>query len=194
MAIDTSVLNLDFEVLGCTTNCKVLKIADLSNWGPAALNPTYIDVTVPGATVPVTNLFFKNQINVLNTNNLQLSDVTDYSFLGNLPDGTYQICVRVCMGQTDDLQPIYKSVCKYFLQDCQIRCAIARKLLAVDLTCQPCRVELLEKVLDIQLFLDAAHAQIDNCNVNKAMEYYRHASTLLERLSEPGNTKGCKNC
>lgn len=189
--IDTSVLNVDFEILGCSSNCKSMKIVDLSNWGPAIMNPTYVDITPPGATSPVSNNFQKGQINVLNTNNLQLSDVTDYSFLGNLPDGVYQVCIRVCMGEdTTQTPPVaqFRTTCKYHLQDCMIRCAIDRKLLSIDLTCQSCRKELLDDLMDIQLFLDAARAQIDNCNVNKGMEYFRHASVLLERLQKPGNT------
>ena len=197
--LDTSVLNVDFEVLGCSTNCKALKIVDLSNWGPAITNPSYIDITTPGSTLPVTVPYQKQVINIFNTNNLNLSDVTDYSSLGSLPDGAYQICVRVCMGQktvivpgvppapaTQELVPVYESVCKYWLQDCQLRCAINRKLLAIDLTCQPCRTEYLDEILEIQMFLEAAHAQMDNCNVNKAMEYYRRACLELDRFQEPG--------
>ena len=165
--IDTSVLNIDFEVLGCSSNCKSLKILDLSNWGPAILNPSFVDITTPGSTFAVTLPFEKKVINVVNGNNLNLSDVTDYSSLGNLPDGAYQICVRVCMGPD-----AFQTVCKYWLQDCQLRCKLNRKLLSIDLTCQPCRTNYLEEILEVQLFLDAAQAHIENCNVNKAMEYY----------------------
>lgn len=196
--IDTSVLNIDFEVIGCSTNCKSLKIVDLSNWGPAINNPVFINVTPPGANNAVSNVFYKKQVNVLNSNNLQYSDVTDYSFLPNLPDGVYQICLEVCMGSNPGPSgttiPVFNTTCKYFLQDCQLRCAISRKLMSIDLTCQPCRVKLLEEIEDIQLFLDAAHAQIDNCNVNKAMEYFRHAQTELSRLQAPGGNSGCGGC
>ena len=106
MAINTSALNIDFEIVAGSTNCKVLKVVDLSNWGPTIGNPTYIDITTPGATFPITNVFQKNQVNAFNTNNLNLSDVTDYSHLGNLPDGIYQVCVRVCMGVDTQSQPI----------------------------------------------------------------------------------------
>ena len=196
MSIDTSVLNVDFEVLGCSTNCKVLKVVDLSNWGPTYGNPTYIDITTPGSTIAITNIFQKNQVNVFNTNNLNLSDVTDYSHLGNVPDGIYQICVRVCLGvdAQSPPQPIYNTTCQYFLQDCLFRCQIARKLLSIDLTCQPCRTKLLEEIQEIQLYLDAAQAQIQNCNVNKASEYFQRAQVLLQRLKAPGEAEGCKNC
>lgn len=185
MAIDTSVLNMDFEVLGCSTNCKALKVVDLSNWGPAITNPAYMDITTPGSTLAVTVPYQKQVINYFNTNNLNLSDVQDYSSLGNLPDGAYKICLRVCMGVDDAGDPIYETVCKYWLQDCQLRCQINRKILAIDLTCHPCRTAYLDDILEVQLFLDAARAQIDNCNVNKAMEYYNRAALELERLQEP---------
>jgi hypothetical protein len=199
MAIDTSALNIDFNVLGCSTNCKHIQIADLSNWGPAIMNPSYIDITTPGSTIPVSLLYQKQVINSFNGNNLNLSDVNDYSSLPNLPDGAYSICVRVCMGVDAQSNPIYERVCKYHLQDCQIRCRLAQKLLAIDLACDVCKRDYLNEVLEVQLFLDAAQAQIDNCNVNKAMEYYRRAATELERLKEPGETgryksNDCPDC
>lgn len=198
MAIDTSILNIDFDVLGCSTNCKHLQITDLSNWGPAILNPSYIDITTPGSTFPITVVFQKQVINHFNGNNLNLSDVGDYASLPNLPDGAYQLCVRVCMGVDADNNPVYKQVCKYWLQDCQIRCKLAQKLLAIDLACDVCKRDYLNEVLEIQLFLDAAQAQIDNCNVNKATEYYRKAAEELDRLKEPGETRqhrtDCPDC
>ena len=186
MAIDTSVLNVDFDVLGCTTNCKNLTIVDLSNWGPAIMNPSYIDITTPGSRLPVTVPFQKQVINRFNTNNLNLSDVQDYSSLGNLPDGAYQICVRVCMGTDDQGNAIYTTVCKWWLQACMLQCEINRKILAIDLSCDVCRRSWLDEILEVQLFLDAAYAEVANCNVNKAMEFYRRASIELERLREPG--------
>ena len=186
MAIDTSVIHIDFEVLK-TNTCKVLKVLDLSNWASAEDDAAYLSITTPGATIPVTHVLRKGRINVYNTNNLNLSDVSDYSYLGALPDGIYTLTLSQC--QNDPL-----AVTKYHLQDCQIRCQVARKLIAVDLTCQPCRKELLHQIQDIILYLDGAQAQTDVCNVNKAMEYYRRASLLLSRLSEPGESSGCTNC
>ena len=201
MALDTSTLRIDFDVLPSGTNCKVLKIVDLSNWASLISSPSFVDITTPGQTVPVSTTFYKGQINLLNSNNLQLSDVTDYSALANLPDGAYKICVKVCMGSIPSTTepplpptPVFEEVCKWHLQDCQIKCKIARKLTSVDLTCQPCRKYLLEYLREINLYLAAAHAQIDDCNVNKAMEYYRRATELLERLNEPGSNNPCRNC
>ncbi len=198
MAIDTSVLNIDFEVLSGSTNCKVLKVIDLSNWASTINDPAYIHITTPGNTEAVTNFFDKKKVNTFNSNNLELSDVDDYSYLAPLPDGIYKICVSQCLGETPG-QGIYtaitEDVCKYHFQDCQIRCEIAKKILSIDLTCSPCRKELLSKILDIQLFLDAAKAQADKCNPKKAMEYYNRASLLLSRISDPGQSgAGCKNC
>lgn len=191
--IDTSVLNIDFEILGCSTNCKALKIVDLSNWGPAISNASYIDITTPGSTLAITNTFQKQIINVFNTNNLNLSDVQDYSSLGNLPDGAYQICVRVCMGNDPNGMPQFEKVCKYFLQDCMLRCKIAKKIMAIDMSCEVCKQNWLDDILEAQLFLDGAHAQIDNCNVNKAMEYYMRATQIFERLQQPHNDMRFRN-
>ena len=74
--------------------------------------------------------------------NLGLSDVKDYSSLTNLPDGIYTITIERCQ---DDP----KATTKYHLQDCNIRCAIVKKLIAIDLICAPCRKELLEKIQDV---------------------------------------------
>lgn len=183
--IDTSVINIDFEVLR-TNTCKALKVLDLSHWATAEDDVAYLQIWTPGASSPITHIFQKGVINRFNTNNLELSDVSDYSYLGPLPDGIYKLVLLQC--ENDPL-----AVTKYHLQDCQIRCQVARKLIAVDLTCTPCRKELLKEIQDITLFLDGAQAQTDVCNVNKAMEYYRRASTLLSRIQDTDNNK-CTNC
>lgn len=189
MAIDTSALNIDFNIVGGGTNCKYIQVLDLSNWGPAILNASYIDILTPGSTIAVSLPFQKQVINNFNGNNLNLSDVLDYTSLPELPDGAYVVTVRVCMGLDGSNNPIYQSVTKYWLQDCIIRCAIARKILAIDLDCDVCKRNYLNDVLLVQLFLDAAQAQIRNCNVNKAMEYYRRAWEELERLQAPGQER-----
>lgn len=185
MALDTSVVNIDFEVLN-TNTCKVLKVLDLSHWATSESEVAYVSILTPGSTVPIIHIFQKDKINKFNVSSLGLSDVTDYSTLGSLPDGIYTITLQRCVGDT-------KAVTKYHLQDCQIRCQIARKLISVDLTCTPCRKELLKEIQDIMLFLEGAQAQTDLCNVNKAMEYYQRASTLLDRITDT-NSAGCKNC
>lgn len=184
MAIDTSAVLIDFEVLR-SNSCKALKVLDLSHWANAADDASYIEITSPGQTKAVTHIFQKEKVNIFNVSNLNLSDVKDYSSLGALPDGIYTITVLQC--QNDPL-----AVTKYFLQDCQIRCQVARKLIAVDLICTPCRKELLGEIQEIMLFLEGARAQTDRCNVNKAMEYYNRAQTLLDRITDnPDNSQCC---
>lgn len=182
--IDISVINIDFEVLR-TNTCKALKVLDLSHWATSEDDAAYLQIWTPGASSPITHIFQKGRLNRFNTNTLELSDVSDYSYLGPLPDGIYKLVLLQC--EDDPL-----AVTKYHLQDCQIRCQVSRKLISIDLTCQPCRVELLKEIQDIILFLDAAQAQTDACNVNKAMEYYRRANTLLDRIQDSHSP--CTNC
>ena len=190
--IDTSVLNIDFDINHCSTNCKVLQIMDLSNWGPAINNLVLISITTPGSTVAIDNVFQKNKINIFNSNNLNLSDVEDYSTLSSLPDGVYQVCVKTCLdGSTNPVT--YAQTCKYFLVDCTIRCQVSRLLMSVDLNCNPCKEELLKPLQEVLLFLDAAQAQVNNCNSNKAMEYYNRDSILLKRISI-NPQKPCTGC
>lgn len=189
MALDTSLIHIDFEVLG-GNNCKVLKVIDESNWPipPDGLIPiSYISILTPGSVKRVNHVFQKEKVNLFNSNNLNLSDVHNYAYLAPLPDGIYTITVERCQDDPN-------AVTKYHFQDCQIRCALARRIIGIDLTCQPCRKNLLDEILDIQLFLDGAKAQTDKCNPVKAMEYYRRASMLLSRLSEPGDDRNCTNC
>lgn len=183
MAIDTTLVRLDFDVLK-SNNCKVLLIADGSNWANAQDDPAYIQVLTPGQTVPVTHVFRKDRLNRLNSNTLNLSDVIDYSDLAPLPDGIYTITLTQC--ENDPLARV-----KYHFQDCQIRCQLAQKLLSVDLTCNSCRKELLKEIQDISLLLDAAQANSDKCNPTKAMELYQRAQVILDRISDE---PGCANC
>lgn len=181
--IDTSFVHIDFEVL-VTKSCKALKILDLSHWANSLNDGAYIEITTPGSTVPITHVFQKEGINIFNVVNLNLSDVVDYSSLTAIPDGMYKITVLQCAGD-----PGAKT--QYHLQDCQLRCSITKKLISVDLTCDSCKDELLRNMQEILLFLDGAQAQTSKCNVNKAMEYYQRAVTLLDRITE---TKENCNC
>lgn len=185
MAIDTSVVNINFEVIKSNT-CKVLKVLDLSNWATFVDTPSYIQILTPGAANPVTHIFQKGKLNIFNSNNLGLSDVIDYSELAPLPDGIYTLTILQC---EDDPN----AVTKYFLQDCQIKCKIARKLISIDLSCAPCRKDIMNNIQDILMYLEGAQAQVDKCNVLKAMEYYQRAATLLDRISDSTTTE-CTNC
>lgn len=159
---------------------------DCSNWSIAEEDVAYISILTPGSITPVTNVFSKHQINQFNAINLGLTDASNYLNLPVLPDGIYEITVMRCQ---DDP----KGVTKYHFRDCLIRCQLSRKLLALDLNCEPCKKELLKHIQDIWLFLDAAQAQADMCNANKAMEYYRRAATLLDRISDSGSSS-CGDC
>jgi hypothetical protein len=183
MAVDTSLVHIDFEFIR-TNSCKSIKILDTSNWANAENDPSYVEITTPGRTQSVTHVFQKGRINIFNVVNLNLSDVVDYSSLTPLPDGMYKVTVLQCQ---DD--PLAKT--QYYLQDCQLRCNIARKLISVDLTCSPCRVSLLRELQEVMLFLEGAQAQTSKCNVNKAMEYYQRASTLLNRISDKNEKCNC---
>jgi len=178
-------VNIDFEVLK-TKNCKILSVMDCSNWSLAEDTTAYISVLTPGSTIAVDNVFTKNQINNLTAVSLKLTDITSYSSLPALPDGVYEVTILRCQGDS-------KSVTKYHFQDCVIRCQLAKKLLAVDLNCEPCKKELLKEIQDIWLFLEAAQAQADQCNPNKAMEYYRKAATLLDRITDSSDSS-CGSC
>lgn len=188
--IDTSVVYLDFNVIP-TNNCKVLQLVDSSNWASTLSERAYIDITTPGMNKCITTIFQKQKVNIYNSNNLELSDVTDYSFLAPIPDGIYTITLKQCDFSTFN-------VTKYHFQDCQLRCQINKKLIGIDLLCKPCREPLMNDIRIIRDFLDGAVAQAQLCNVNKAMEYYNRASTLLKRLGQGhddynGNCNGCNN-
>lgn len=177
-------LHIDFDFLK-TKDCKTLKIIDQSNWSIYASETAYIQIKTPGATKCISLVFQKEKINIYESNNLGLTDVRNYSSLGVIPDGIYEVTVLRCENDS-------KAVTKYFLQDCLIKCQLAKKLMSIDLGCEPCRKDLLKEIQDITLFLDAAQAQVDNCNVNKAMEYYRRATTILDRISD--SDSNCTSC
>lgn len=185
MSFDSTSVYLDFDIQR-TVNCKVMKVEDLSHWATELNNVAYIQITTPGLTKPVNLIFQKEKLNRFNSSNLNISDVHDYSSLGPLPDGLYTITLLRCEGD-----PL--AVTKYFLQDCQIRCEITRKIIGIDLSCSTCRDSLLDKLADILLLLDAARAHSERCNPSKAMELYQRASKILDRIKEPGEGS-CYSC
>lgn len=176
-------LYIDFDFIK-TRDCKTLKIVDQSNWSIYEEEDAFIEITKPGYKYPVTFVFQKGKINVFNSINLNSSDSYNYSSLAAITDGIYTVTVTRCK---DDA----KAVTKYYLQDCSIRCRLANKLLSLDLTCEPCKKDFFKEIQDITLFLDAAQAQVSNCNINKAIEYYQRASLILSRIDEGGECKTC---
>lgn len=178
MAVITAKPYLNFEIIP-SNDCRIMMVADLSQYAHLENEPVVISVTLPGYTNPVDLPFEKGKLNILNAGNLGLSDAESADELPNLPDGIYKITLKTC--PYDIL-----NVTKDHLQNCQQLCDFKNKLIAVDLLCH-CdenAAKAKAKLHDIILLIEASKAHAARCNVKRAMEHYRKADDLLKQLAD----------
>lgn len=171
-------VDIKFEIIP-SVDCRVLIIADLSNYAHLESSSVLIDITLPGYETPIELDFQPHQLNIFNANNLGLSNAQTSDALPNLPDGIYTITIKMCPYDVF-------SFTKNHLQNCQQLCAFKNQLIATDILC--CCDEKAEKakikLSDISLLIEASQAHADRCNIRRAMEHYRKADELLNQLTD----------
>lgn len=169
---------IDFQIIP-SDDCRVIMVADLSVYAHLQGQPVFIDIVIPGYSKPIELSFSPNQLNILNANNLGLSQAITPDNLPNLPDGIYTITVRMCPFDSF-------TVTKTILQNCQQICDFRNQLISMDLLCEcdnnaeKARI----KLNDISLLIEASKAHAARCNVIKAMEHYKKADRMLCQLKD----------
>lgn len=156
---------------------KVLLVGDVSNWLHIEDSPAIIEITKPGATIPLTFTYLKSGINSFNSHNLKISclkgDCTEEEFV-DLPDGIYTITVK---GSPDTFQKT-----KYHLKTDRLQRDIDKVLMDLGFDYDPDKAAVRESVFNVQMCLMAANAFIRNAKVQQAKEYYDLAKEELANI------------
>lgn len=178
MSINNVVPYIAFQVLK-SSDCRVLMIADQSVYAHLEGGPVYLDILLPGYTTSVEVEFLPHQLNIINANNLGLSDANSSDDLPNLPDGIYSITVRMCPFESF-------TITKTHLQNCQQLCDFKNRLISLDLlACCSDKNDRTRGILsDISLLIEASEAHAARCNIKGAMDCYKKADELLCRLTD----------
>jgi hypothetical protein len=176
----TTVLDL---TIFDTHNCKTLGIWDTSQYLQGqVLSSPIIKVGIPGFFNEVTLNFVPKKINILNSNDLGLSTVTEADDLISLPDGVY--CITYCLGVSASGAPICGET-KQFLRTCRLQCRYDNALLKLDiLSCDDVeRKQKINKLQEIDFFIQTALAAANVCNFTLAMKLYNRAQRELDKLN-----------
>lgn len=176
--IDT--YKLDFLILDSNDN-KTIVILDRSNYLDVPEKPI-VEVTLPGFTGRVELTYNINGLTVLDSDSLCLTQTCEYSNLADLPDGVYQIKIKVCPYD------------KLFFKKCYIKTTFLENLfadavLSLDNFCEDELPKLKENLIDIDILIKGAKAETAYCNVENGIKKYIAAFKSLEKLINKLNCK-----
>lgn len=168
---------LDFNIFD-TGNCKTLGIYDLSTYAVGqAISDPVVTVYMPGFADSVVVDFVPRKINLVNSNNLNITCTTDVNSLTNLNDGIYKVKYTIKPSAT-------YSVEKTFLRTCKIQCKFESALLKLDiLNCEDSNMMAkINKLKEIEFMIMSAIANANKCNTTLAIELYKRADKELDKI------------
>lgn len=157
-------------------------IQDISSYIGVPEQPL-IDVVLPGFTGYVSNSYNPGGLKVLDALSLDLICEDTCSGQVLLPDGVYQITMKVC-----PYEELFKSKC--FLKTSIFNRDMSSFLLKIDRALQCYDVDkLTNELLEIDLLIESAKAEAKICNVEVATHKYQHAVKKLSKLIDKVNCK-----
>ena len=172
---------IDFSILE-SNDLKAIYILDKSTYITPAEKPV-IDVILPGFTGYVSTTYTPGTIIVLNSDNLDLTDATEYADLACLPDGVYQITMKVC-----PYEELYNKQC--YLHTARFKRDYTEFLINLEKAYKCFDEQILEQeLMEIELLLISAKAEVTICNAEKAAEKYKIAVKKLNKLNKKLNCK-----
>lgn len=167
---------LDFTVVN-SHNPLTLGLMDVSFYtdGFIIQNPTY-EITPPSFP-KATVIFPPTQLIFLNSNNLNITCVSEIVHLTPLPDGIWTVRQTVA-------PPITYNKEKTFIRTTIIEQKFANALLKTDLTeCnQDLKTEHMKVLNQVWFYIQASISAANQCNNNLAMKLYRNADDMLDNF------------
>ena len=168
---------LSFDIID-TSTCRTLAIMDTSVYQSLQViaNPT-LQVISPFDDEPVQLDYYRNGITVLNSNNLGITNVNDFDYLVDLPDGLYTIKISIC---PEDIYWFEKS----WYRTCQLECKYDQAFLKLNVSsCDVCySTEKVQKLERARLYIYGEKNKEKNCNNKEADRLYKGAEKILTNL------------
>lgn len=178
IGIDT--YQIQFSVLE-TNNAKTITLLDQSNYLTPPEKPLLF-VTLPGYTGHVELSYIPRSIIVLNSDSLLLTEQCDYEDLADLPDGVYQIRMAVC-----PYDELYQKQC--YLKTTNLDLRFQNILLTYNQCGCIEERDLKNAIVDIDILVQSAKAEINICNVERAASKYQTALKKIINLERKLNCK-----
>lgn len=181
--IDLNVYTIDFYILDTNDPTSIL-LLDRSNYIFPPEKPMLF-ITPPGYTGDINVEYpgVKNTIIELTSDSMGLTDSCDYNDpLANLDDGVWQIKMGAC-----PYEEMYNKKC--YLRTTKLDCRIQDLLLRFD-DCGCIKdKDFKEDIINIDILLQSARAEVNICNVAQATKKYQKAVTLVDKLEKKLNCK-----
>ena len=166
--------NLDFLILDCiSNNLKEIIIKDNSEYG-WELERLYLEILFLGYTDLKSIIFNHDDINVLTTNKLGVTDCNNIDF----EDGLYWITYSVSPHD-------YVFVTKLYLRTKKYDCLYSSLLLEISYTNFSVKEDedVKNKLIDLSIMKEAAIANIENGNIEKGTDLFRRLVLDLNKIS-----------
>lgn len=174
-------IKIEFQVLE-SKNPQFLMVGDLSIWEYAENLPSYLLVTLPGSSKPLTFTWKKDAINSFNSNNLGLSCLVecDEQKYVDLPDGIYTLCLK------SGFEEIEKK--HYYLKTDRFELELSKVIVDNGLEYNPADKEFRERIFEIKWYLLEAKSRAHVGDFTEASRYFEDAQKKLRKYSQ------CKDC
>lgn len=180
--MNATVLDLDIME---THNTKTIGILDISVYDPAiAVQGATLEVIPPGFN-KIAVLFTPGALNILNSNNVGITNACSFQELLPMPDGIWQIRYSI---QPADRHSFHKDFMRTTLLECRFQNAFLQSLLGAkhDVSKKIDR----KKLQEVSLLIQGAIAAANKNNPGLAMDFYHQASDLLHTLT----AQHCDRC
>lgn len=178
---------LDLDIIG-THNPKTLGVVDITIYDNDVINAPTVEITPPGfgkVSIP----FVPREVNIFNSNNLRLSNVSTSEALSILPDGIWKVKYSFAPATTNFIN-------KKFLRTDALMQKFYQAFLTIDFSdcaendgyCAKSKKDKEQKIREIELMINGAISAANRDQDIEAMQMYRRADSLLSRIDI------CKTC
>lgn len=171
IGIDT--YKIDFLVLE-TGDPRFIVLYDTSNYLSTPEKPL-LEITPPGFTGHYELPYNVGGITVINSDNIGLTEECDYDDYAPLPDGVYIIKQKVC-----PYDELFEQ--KYYLVTNLFDSKFNELLTKIDSYDRADSSVVKATILDVEVLIKSAKAEIVYCNVQKGVNKYKTAMHLVEKL------------
>lgn len=178
--LDITTYKIDFSILD-DNNPDTLIILDKSTYLDTPEKPL-LDITLPGYTGFIEVPYKPSTISLYNSDSLTLTEPCEDGSLSALPDGVYQITMKIC-----PYDEFYATKC--YLKTSSFNAAYEELLITFTDSTETCYDHKLlrEEIIDIDILIQSAKAEANLSNIEKASEKYRTAVKKLASVNKKIN-------
>jgi hypothetical protein len=177
--IEGQTYRIQFDIIDSQDERSIV-VLDRSVYLDPPQNPI-LSIILPGFTGSIDIPYNPNDITIINTDALGLTDSCDYDNPpAPLTDGIYQITMQIC-----PYEDLYCKQC--YLKVSSLLNRFNKLLREIGGDCCIDMTKTNEILLDIDILINSAKAETAVCNVEQASAKYKLASDLITKLNNQTN-------